>query len=114
MELLLKDKLPFGKWKGCKIEDMLSDDNFEEFSIFGRGNPVKYLQWVDKNVTNYTLSKEVLNRIKEKEKSLSKLQQEYQNKNPQKSRIDWNQWGNYDDRELSMSIQDMGYTGDGF
>ena len=99
---------PFGKWKGVKVSQMLDDNDDSEFSLFGRGDGLSYLQWVKRKCSNIILSEDILKAMKKLEHERSK------NYKPSKSYIDMNNWANYDDRQLSISVQDMGYDGDGF
>lgn len=71
VKLKLSDKYPFGKWKGEKIERMIpkDDDNFECFSLFGRGDGLSYLQWVKETCKNIELSKDILMRMDKIEKA---------------------------------------------
>ena len=47
----LKDKMPFGKWKDCSIEDLV---NHNEFS---------YLIWFDNSIEDYKLNSKVFDAI---------------------------------------------------
>lgn len=77
--------MPFGKFKGHIIKNMLSSDNLEEFSLFGKGSPRSYLKWFNKTIKTHTLSKSISRLLNKRELEIQELQQEYQRKNPRKS-----------------------------
>lgn len=114
IKLTLKSTYPYGKWKGVKVSDMLIDDDMSALSLRGRGDGCKYLEWVNSKCENIVLGNDILRRM---EKIVRKRLKEQQDSEPCRSkggRTNWNHWGNYDDRWLGISIQDMGYNGDGW
>lgn len=135
MILQINDEMPIGKFKGYPIKMLLGLSDDERFAGIGRE---KYLQWFNENVQNYSFSDEIKtllkNRLKqildegvEAERAWNQRQWElsqppYSNKSSSKKssydNVNQNRWDaggmNTDYQEHGMSLQDMGYGGDGW
>lgn len=133
--LELNDVMPIGKFKNFPIKMLLGLSDDERFTGIGREN---YLQWFNENVENYSFSDEIKSLLKNRLKIIAeeayKSEREYKqrqwelsqppysnNKSHKRSSYDkvnqnvWNAGGmNTDYQEAGMSIQDMGYSGDGW
>lgn len=98
MEITLETPMPYGKFKGQQPIDMLAEDNYNEYSLFGNGDPRAYLKWWNKNVVEHPLAKEVIAMVNRREKQIGDLQREYERKNPRQS------LGNRNNRDMDDAI----------
>lgn len=105
MKLTLKDKMPFGKWKGAIIENIIpkDDDNYEGYSLFGRGDGLNYLKWAIKEWKNVEFSDGIKIRIREIEKI------RLQNYKPEPQRYKGRSYDHYNDMGWTndMTFQDV-------
>lgn len=80
MEIINKnDKMPFGKFKGFLVDDILTYQNYN------------YVFWVNENVKEYKFSKECINIIK---KRFDKYYDKYIRPN-KKTFVNYNEISNY-------------------
>jgi hypothetical protein len=76
MQILnINDTMPFGKYKGIKIEKLINEWHF-------LNSPQNYLNWAINNWKNIEFSEEVKKAIKHNQKELSELQSENERIHP--------------------------------
>lgn len=113
IELTIKDKIPFGKFKDIPIDLLLlGESKLDDFKDIEIPIQLNYLKWFNETITSHIFDNQIKSTLQKELKRQSneswEREREYNNKNPKKSRLDWNQWGNYDDRQLMMSESDCG------
>lgn len=68
--LTMESNMPFGKYKGYKIKDLIETWHF-------LNSPQNYLVWAIRTWKNVEFSEEIIKLINENQRNLSNLQDEY-------------------------------------
>lgn len=106
MEIKLETVIPFGKYKGYKVEDILPDVDSEFDARFVKP-VVKYFAWV-KRETSYTLNKEVLERCEHI--LLLILKPSFRDSSSYRGRLEhWNDMGSMSGVSFQDVYGDFGY-----
>jgi uncharacterized protein (DUF3820 family) len=62
--LQYSDVMPFGKYKGKSIEDLLAKAKFRYKEGYATNDEAKYFYWFNKNVTTHTLPEGLIYQLK--------------------------------------------------
>lgn len=104
MEIKLNTVMPFGKYKGWKIDDLMPEAENEYDSLEFK-KYVHYLGWVAKN-TQHTISEEVAYRAKQ---IMSKLPKRKYSYSTRRGDGNWNSMGGMTDISFQDCYGDFGW-----